>query len=274
MSDHVPSQVLCDLAAASEGTSRLSGRLTLLVMTLLCALVVVPAFAQEDDPFDPSPSKPERPEIAKVRQTLRDVRHKLILSKDGTTIVGIDFGRSLGGKSRMVQRADLEKALPLPGLKILQFERAGVEDDWLPIIAKQRELAVLDLAESEVTSKGLAVLCKLDLVSVGLAKCERLDDEAMETVADWERLEELCLQDVPITDAGVHTIRGLQKLVSLDLSNYSNDGNKVTNKSVDTLLGFSKLRNLDLYGTAIREDGAERFLKAMPKCKLTWLQTQ
>ena len=98
-----------------------------------------------------------------------------------------------------------------------------------------------------------------------------IDDEAMEVIADWEKLEELDLGGChKISDAGIHTIRGLSKLRILGIGTVDgcNPGpqqSRITNRSIEVLSGFKELRSLEIFGTCIDDEGRKQIYAALPK---------
>lgn len=243
---------------------------------LLLAIPILPmrAIAQDEedleiDPFGP----PTTPKIAReskaVRTHLKHVECQLVYSKKDNSVIGIYFGSPSRDK-RVIELKDLEGLPNLAKLKELVVpEEAGANDKWLPIIARCRNLERLSLPRSDITPEGLEILAKLSLTCADFGYCKWLNDEAMETIADWEDLRYLYLSDVPISDNGLHAIRGLTKLEELHISCGSDEGNPlITNKSVDVVMTFTKLRELSIWGTDIDNHGYAALREVLPKCKI------
>jgi hypothetical protein len=225
------------------------------------------AQGEEDGEFDPF--APTSQEVLSVIEHLKDVSHELVLSKNHKSVIGIYFGSPRRDK-RVVELKDLEGLPNLAKLKELVVpEEAGANDKWLPIIARCRNLERLSLPRSDITPEGLEILAKLSLTCADFGYCKWLNDEAMETIADWENLRCLWLGNVPISDNGLHAIRGLTKLEALDMSCGSDEGNPlITNKSVDVVMTLTKLRELSIWGTHIDNHGYAALREVLPKCKI------
>jgi hypothetical protein len=215
---------------------------------VLLSVTILPTHAisqdENDEGFDPF--APTSHEVLSVIEHLKDVNCKLDFAKNHKSVIGIYFGSPSRDK-RLVELKDLEGLPNLATLrKLVVPKEAIVNDKWLPVI-----------------------LAKLSLTRVDFSDCKWLNDEAMETIADWEELRYLYLSNVPISDNGVHSIRGLTKLEELDMCCGSEEGNPlVTNRSVDVLKTFANLRELNLWGAHIYDDGDAELKDALPDCKI------
>jgi hypothetical protein len=238
---------------------------------VLLSVTILPTHAisqdENDEGFDPF--APTSHEVLSVIEHLKDVNCKLDFAKNHKSVIGIYFGSPSRDK-RLVELKDLEGLPNLATLrKLVVPKEAIVNDKWLPVIAKCKSLSTLALPGSDITPRGLEVLAKLSLTRVDFSDCKWLNDEAMETIADWEELRYLYLSNVPISDNGVHSIRGLTKLEELDMCCGSEEGNPlVTNRSVDVLKTFANLRELNLWGAHIYDDGDAELKDALPDCKI------
>lgn len=233
-----------------------------------------PLHAQEagqgkDDPFHSGQKVTPSLALRQLDEHLQGVHYEVHRDDDGT-FRGLIFysGREEYGNrkaKRRVELKDLQKTLPhLPELRVLVFEQGtGVTDEWLPVIAKCKELSSLAIMNGEVTSKGLEVLAKLSLSVACFDGCSKLDDEAMTTVADWEKLQKLYLAKAAISDDGIHTIRGL---VDLQVLQVTGGTRPLTNISVPVLKTFKNLTHLDISDSQIDEAGLRELQATLPAC--------
>lgn len=238
---------------------------------LAIASLPVSAMAQEGTEKVFDPFAPPSAELIKLTSQLKVIKHELIFSTEHA-VVGLDFCHFRGPlDGRLVQLKDFEAIDCLPQIRILRFDKGCVGDDWLPLFAKCKDLEELVVMDGTITSGKLQCLAKLSLLGVSFAGCKQLDDDAMETLADWEKLKHLSLSDVPISDNGVYTLRGLTDLETLDLSRSTQEvTSRITNASLKTLCGFTKLRKLNVNGTSIDDEGVEELQRALPNCSVLY----
>src|SRR5216117_741867 len=116
--------------------------------------------------------------------------------------------------------------------------------------------------------------------------------KASSTYGDLNRMEDLDLYGVKITDAGVEHLRGMTRLRRLNLL-----GAQITDASADILAQFRELRDLNLYRSRITNAGlaklqslknletldlrysgatsagVQAFRAAVPNCKITYVDS-
>ena len=84
----------------------------------------------------------------------------------------------------------------------------GIPEESLRAMAELKDLRVLKLGHSNITSAGLRILNSLEkLEKLGLEGCRRIDDNAIAALAGWKSLRYLDLQDTQVTAEGVETLR-------------------------------------------------------------------
>jgi len=85
---------------------------------------------------------------------------------------------------------------------------SGIPEETLKAITELKDLRVLYLGFSAITTDGLRTLGSLDKVEkLGLQGCSRIDDAALAELAKWKSLKYLDLQEVPITEKGLAELR-------------------------------------------------------------------
>jgi hypothetical protein len=113
-------------------------------------------------------------------------------------------------------------------------------DASLRAIARLTGLECLDLANTQITGRGLATLKAL------------------------KRLRELDLDCTRVTDVGLGGVAELASLRALDLF-----GCNITDAGLEHLKGLSGLRRLNLSQTHVTDEGVRRLQHALPNCEIT-----
>lgn len=126
------------------------------------------------------------------------------------------------------------------------------DDDCLKLIGKFRALEQLHLTSmDDITNAGLQHLKGLKLISVGLVRCNGIDDDGLAALAKIKGLRRLRLgcvsfgpptgtQGTPgphITDAGLKTIAGMESLTEIDLAGQK----QITDAGLKLLAGIPTL---------------------------------
>lgn len=128
----------------------------------------------------------------------------------------------------------------LPGLRKLSLGKSAVGGLSAKALGECKELRYLYLAGSGLTDTELTGLKGL-------------------TLLEW-----LDISDNPqVTDAGVTTVKGLERLQSLNLSKTA-----LTDKGLAALKPLDGLRNLSVVGTKVTSDAAEKFADEMPNLRV------
>jgi internalin A len=104
---------------------------------------------------------------------------------------------------------DLSGARPTPpDAPAARGEGSGIPEETLKAIAELKDLRVLYLGFSAITSDGLRTLSSLDKVEkLGLQGCSRIDDAALGELARWKSLKYVDLQEDPVTEKGLAGFR-------------------------------------------------------------------
>jgi hypothetical protein len=89
-------------------------------------------------------------------------------------------------------------------------------------------------------------------------------DDTMRIVSGFVHLDSLCIEDNPITDAGLEHITSLSELCTLSLG-----ATDVTDAGMKSLGGLTSLRFLDLDDTKITDVGLESFTGLILLRKIT-----
>ena len=92
------------------------------------------------------------------------------------------------------------------------YRRAGdsgpMRADLVRAIAELKDLRVLKLGYSNITSDGLRILGSLQQVErLGLEGCPRIGDQAVAELANWKSLKYVDLQETKVTEKGVEALR-------------------------------------------------------------------
>ena len=143
----------------------------------------------------------------------------------------------------------------------LDLTRSGVSDEGMKTLTAFPQLAELNLAETRVTSTGLASVAQAtSLKSLTLVNLRQVDDNGIKHLASLKGLESLTIAACPVSDAIFATLAEMEELQKLDLSSTPNIYGKgailPTNKR-----GFRNLRELRVSGTKFGYFGFEQLSK-------------
>jgi len=109
--------------------------------------------------------------------------------------------------------------------------------------------------------KHLARMKQLKVLWVGMSR-RPITDAGVAALAGLTALEELDLQGGPVSDAGVAALKPLKQLRTLYLAGNREDGaSRITDASIETLLGFAKLQYLGVQNTWMTADGVRRLVE-------------
>lgn len=171
--------------------------------------------------------------------------------------------------------ADLALLQDLPTVEHLTADKRGVTDEGLAALKNHPGLKTLDLSISGITNAGLAhlqelpkleevILKRCDLTApayVEIAKCKTLkrirapqsnfDDECLAALKDCAQLELIDLQDCNrVTEKGLEVLRNFPKLKFLRLW-----GPTITDKVLSYVSEAKALRTLSLEATPVGPEG-------------------
>ncbi|QJW95898.1 leucine-rich repeat domain-containing protein [Frigoriglobus tundricola] len=192
----------------------------------------------------------------------------------------IDLVAKAGGK------ADLDPKLPAPARVSAKFDSAT--DLVLIGLKKTPTIGALDVFDAtRVTERGLGALKDLpNLRKLTLGKSEMtlpkttaigrckdlralflggsgLTDASLAGLKPLSHLESLDISDNPqVTDKGMVTVKALERLQMLHLGKTG-----VGDKGLMTLAGLDGLRSLNVTGSKVTADAAEKFADDMPNLR-------
>jgi len=106
---------------------------------------------------------------------------------------------------------DLSGAKPTPPDMPGRAAGPGIPEESLRAMAELKELRVLKLGHSNITTEGLRILASLEKVEkLGLEGCRRIDDNSVGELSKWKSLKYLDLQDTQVTQESVEALRKLR----------------------------------------------------------------
>jgi hypothetical protein len=179
---------------------------------------------------------------------------------------------------KQVTDDDLAHIGNLPHLQTLNAHSNQVTSDGLKHLAGLKKLGRLSIRCPEVTDAGLEHLRPLqNLQSLDLGRSS-ITGPGLETLKHLPHLRTLTLSGTKVTDSGLKHIRDLHNLVVLQLCYTvanSEAGRIVKSDAVDIsdaglahLADLMKLRSLDVRGTRVTAEGAERLKKSLTKTRI------
>src|SRR5205085_2831261 len=116
-----------------------------------------------------------------------------------------------------------------PHLRRLTWNKSGVSDKELAVIAGCKELRELVLPESTITDAGLVEVEKLPkLEKLDISDAVKVTDKGIAHIVKLERLEELFMNKTSITDKGMLELKPLEGLRALSVG-----GTKVTQAAAE-----------------------------------------
>lgn len=147
-------------------------------------------------------------------------------------------------------RATLDPQLDPPGRIAARFDRPT--DATLLALKKLAPLGAVELLEAgAVTAKGLAALQELPHLRRLVIERGKLSAAALAAIGRCEHLRHLGLPDCGLTDAGLGSLKPLTLLETLSLT----DNPAITDKGLAVVKGFERLQVLSLAKTAITDKG-------------------
>jgi len=153
----------------------------------------------------------------------------------------------------------------LPALKKLQLLWDDVSDAGIGALGQSRSLDHLGLIGLDVTEAGIAGLKGSPLKGLSLEGCKAIDDKALSHLSDMKSLVQLEVPGTPVTDSGLEAL--LKALPRDKIEVLWLGATQATNRTLESLAGMTQLRELDLAGLALTDDGM-RSLKSLPKLRL------
>jgi len=108
----------------------------------------------------------------------------------------------------------------LPHLRRFVLNKSDLNPSRINSIGQYKELRYLGLVDAGLTNIEITGLKSLKLLEhLSLSENPKLNDAAMQTVKQLERLRELHLSNTAITDKGLAELSGLDGLRTLNLTN-------------------------------------------------------
>ena len=176
-----------------------------------------------------------------------------------------------------VTHAGVHNLVPIKTLLALDLEVCdGIDDAACVPLGEMKQLRALVLKKTgfesgRITAVGLKRLENLKELEVLNLYGNFFEDAGLEPLRRLQRLRELNLSLLAIGDAGLEHLQPLKELRQLDLL-FSEGfaGPKITDRGVERIVEFSKLKTLDLTGTGITDAGLKKLqgLKSLTNLQL------
>lgn len=202
------------------------------------------------------PAKPARGkvQVAAGADTLLEVNFEgsTNLSFLGT-LKANDLGSlsfSNNGRGFSLEDASLRSIDRLNGLRQLDIEQTQAGNETMKLIEHLTNLESINIADTTVTTKGLASIAKLNKLIVLIANNLQLSD-LLESLKDSIHLRTLEIKHDGVTSAGLKALTKLIHLHDLRLGN-----NKIGDAGLRDLPVLPELNTLDIDNCGITEAGA------------------
>lgn len=176
---------------------------------------------------------------------------------------------SLDFSGSVVAKTDLDGLKGFPFLSVLSLSRTAVSNDDLAPLKDFPGLTDLSLANTKVGDDGLAHLKAVkSLRRLDLDGC-LIRGAGLTHLKELAKLTELNLGCPTFTDVFARKLADLKLLQRLSLA-----GSGITDKGLTALDTLADLRQLNLVGCKVTAEGVARLQKALPNCKITYLEKQ
>lgn len=217
-----------------------------LVALVLCAATIAAA--------DETPTPDEQKAIDAVRKA------------GGTATIDpkLAAGARVSAKFPAATDATLLTLQKYPSIGALDIlDAAKCTQKGLSTLKDLPKLRKLVLGSSKLTVAGARAIGQCaELRRLGLAEAG-LTDAELAGLQDLKRLEHLTLSNNPkITDRGMQTVRGFERLQVLYLSNTG-----LTDKGLAMLRVLDGLRTLNVVNTGVTAEAADKFVDEMPNLR-------
>lgn len=180
------------------------------------------------------------------------------------TITHLDFS-----DCNQISSKGLEVVGTFEGLKLIRVWGPNIKDDGLQHLKNLKQLRLVGLNDTAVTSAGLEVFKdKKELRELHLARCTQVRDDGVAFLAACTKMQRLYLRDTGISGAALQHLVNMKDLRSLDLSECASPG--PDDASLAHLSGLTNLEELVLWRTTVTDAGIQHLapLKKMKKLNL------
>lgn len=202
---------------------------------------------------------------------IKDWKKLRILNLHGTKIsdtglehiAGISTLESLNVGSTLMTDVGLERLITLPNLKELTMGGNELGDAGLQALRQMPGLTYLDLSGRQGTDKNVWTIAMSETGLAAVLTLKNLRELRFACVSIGVGIEGTKLGEVSplmVTPKWLEEMKALPKLEKLKLQGC----NRVDDQSVQTLLAMPNLREVDLQGTSVTEQGAAKFRAARP----------
>ncbi|MEM6688775.1 MAG: hypothetical protein AAF664_05060 [Planctomycetota bacterium] len=176
-----------------------------------------------------------------------------------------------------IDDAGLERLVDLKNLQMIDLSYTDVTGRSLQTLSNLKNLIYIRLEACDIRDDHLATLAEMPQVAILYLGNTSVSDKGLQHVRGRENLNTLQLSDCKITDAGLASLGYLPQIQHLWLSKTirygTNDRSEITDKSVDYLASLDSLIELRISDSKLTEEGLERLREALPKTKISTVQT-
>jgi Leucine-rich repeat (LRR) protein len=179
------------------------------------------------------------------------------------------------------------KNLPTLRLKTVNFVESTVDDRGAWYIGYSPTLEEVHLSKTRITDTGVSYLVRLPSLKYLYLEGTTIGDQCVPDLLKLTKLQLLDLRNTNLSDAGVKKIASLPKLNKLylggplitdsavmalketNLETLSLSGSLITDKALEIAVAMQKLKNLEIYRTAVSSEAIRKFKRARPEVLVT-----
>jgi Leucine-rich repeat (LRR) protein len=246
---------LLPLSIAMSLSKHFSLKLTLVTLTLLAALAVVPrerslrqqyAMRRLGAEIDGSVG------LGSQRLTSR----LFFGSDDGDRLTGLVF------KGVSFSSSDAALLKLFPNLSDVRLVNCPAPERSVEVLQEARpNLSFLTITDTRLSDlRSLASLYNLRILDL---QNTTVSDDSLRPISELLYLTSLDLEDTQVRGPGLRALSGLPRLDHLDLQ-----GCPIEDGGLEYLKSFPALRYLQLQGTKVSREAVERLREALPKCDI------
>jgi hypothetical protein len=167
---------------------------------------------------------------------------------------------AISARGQWISKHVLERMARMPRLQELWLDQQPIGDDELQVFTDNRQLKVLGLFWTKISTASLATISSLQSLEELDLRDAQIDPTQVRQLCRNAYLTDLRLWGIPVTDEQIRELTCLRRLKELRLS-----GTSVSDKVANILIDFPNLEVIDLGDLS---DSSVSTLLKLPKLKV------